>query len=97
MSNSTITKEKLAKHLQNNLGLCLAICDDFVNEMFQEITNLILRDKKIMMHKFGTWKVSTKKERPGFDIHAGKSVKIPTRNVLQFKSCKLLRDQLNER
>jgi len=91
----TLTKEKIAKHLQSNIGLSPAICEDFVSKTFEEIINLILRDEKIMIHKFGTWIINSKKERPGFNILKGDAVNISARKVLQFKSCKLLRDKLN--
>lgn len=95
IESSTLTKEKIAKNLQSHIGLSLAICEDFVSKTFEEIINLTLRDEKMMIHKFGTWKIHNKKSRPGFNILKGNAVNISARNVLQFKSCKLLRDKLN--
>lgn len=92
---SALTKEKIVNNVQKELGLSKAICNELVNTIFDEMSRLIVRDEKLMIHKFGTWNVKYKDERPGFNIHKGDAVKIPSRRVLQFKSCKILRDTLN--
>jgi len=95
MSNSTITKEKIAQSLNRKLGFSVAICEDIITSLFEEAELLLIRDKKLMLNKFGTWRTSIKKERPGFDIHKEKSMQISSRKVLQFSSSNILRDKLN--
>ena len=92
---NTITKDKIAKGLQSEMGISCSICEELVDIIFDEMTQLILRDGKLMLHKFGTWKVNHKKGRPGYNISSNVAVHIPPRSVLQFTSSQLLRGRLN--
>lgn len=93
--STTITKEKIAQDLHKEMGLSFLICEEIVNKIFTEMTDLILRDEKLMLHRFGTWKLHRKNPRPGFNITHGNHVNIPARTVLQFTSSNLLRQKLN--
>ncbi|MFK7973245.1 MAG: HU family DNA-binding protein [Rickettsiaceae bacterium] len=92
---STITREKIAQHLCNELGFSVAICSDIVKQTFAEILDLTQKDQKTMLQNFGTWKINEKAARPGFNIHTKEEVSIEPRTVLRFLPAKTLKIQIN--
>ena len=92
----TITKEKIAEKLKEQLGLSATLCEEIVTHSFSEILRLTKRDEKTMLQNFGTWKLNRKKNRPGFNIHSGESVEIKPRTVLRFLPSRPLKEKINK-
>ena len=92
----TITKEKIAEKLKNELGFSAPICEEITTSIFTEILHLTKRDDKTMLQNFGTWKINHKKTRPGFNIRLGQPVEIKARTVLRFLPSKPLKEKINK-
>lgn len=91
----TITKEKIVEKLKEQLGLSATLCEEITNYTFSEILHLALRDDKIMLQNFGTWKINQKKTRPGFNIRSGERVEIKPRKVLRFLPSRPFKEKIN--
>jgi nucleoid DNA-binding protein len=93
---ATVTKEKIAAKLKDQLGLSLSLCEEITIHIFAEILRLTKRDQKLVLQNFGTWKIRHKKSRPGFNIHAGNSVSIPPRIVLRLAPSRTFKERINQ-
>jgi|GEM_PF-1000925 nucleoid DNA-binding protein len=93
---ATITKEKIADQLRNNLGLSALICEDITLHMFSELLEMTENTNKTTLQNFGTWKINYKDSRPGFNIKTGDAVSIEARNVLRFTPAKAFKKQIND-
>ena len=78
----TITKEKIAAQLKNNLGLSSLICEEITLNVFSELLEITQNTDKISLQNFGTWQINHKDTRPGFNLKTGASVPIEARAVL---------------
>ncbi len=94
---NTITKEKIAENLRNQLGFSVSICEDIVSEVFSQIIDLSISEQKVMLQNFGTWKINNKKSRPGFNIHTGAAVDIAPRSVMRLIPSKSLKEIINSK
>ena len=93
----TITKEKIANHLKNHLGLSSLICEEITQNVFSELLELTRREGKTNLQNFGTWKINHKEDRPGFNIKTGKAVNIKARKVLRFTPSQSFKKQINKK
>ncbi|MDG1436273.1 MAG: HU family DNA-binding protein [Rickettsiaceae bacterium] len=91
----TITKEKIALHLKEQIGLSSLICEEIVLNIFSELLELTKSTGKTSLPNFGTWKIHNKKERPGFNIQTGDTVNIEARTVLQLSPAQSLKHKIN--
>ncbi|MES2214898.1 MAG: HU family DNA-binding protein [Pseudomonadota bacterium] len=90
----TITKEKLSQKLHDKLGLSAAICEDLVSEIFVSAADIICSSTNLKIKNFGSFNISTKKERPGMDWVSGSSISIPERRVIRFTPSRNLKARL---
>lgn len=93
---TTITKEKIADQLKNNLGLSSLICEDITLHLFSELLQMTKDHSKTTLQNFGTWKINCKDSRPGFNIKTGDPVSIEPRNVLRFTPSIAFKKQINK-
>jgi nucleoid DNA-binding protein len=91
----TITKEKIAEKLKEQLGLSATLCEEITTQTFSEILHLAKRDDKIMLQNFGAWKINQKETRPGFNIRSGERVEIKPRKVLRFLPSRSFKEKIN--
>ena len=96
-SASTITKEKIAERLKEQLGFSSLICEEITATIFSELLELTKNEGSVALQNFGTWKINHKKSRPGFNIKAGHAVDIKERNVLRFIPSRAFRNKINEK
>lgn len=96
-SNTTITKEKIAEQLKNQLGFSSLICEEITATIFSELLTLTKNEGSVALQNFGTWKINHKKSRPGFNIKAGHSVNIKARRVLRFIPARAFRNEINDK
>lgn len=91
----TITKEKIAEKLKEQLGLLATLCKEITTQTFSEILHLAKRDDKIMLQNFGAWKINQKETKPGFNIRSDERVEIKPRKVLRFLPSRSFKEKIN--
>lgn len=94
-NNMTITKEKISEELKKHSGLSSLICKDITDLFFQNVFNLTKEDGKLNLPNFGTFCISSKNERPGFNVKTGEEVKIPARTVFKFLPSRSFKEKIN--
>jgi DNA-binding protein HU-beta len=64
------------------------VMDEFINIVRDEV---FTKEREMRLQGFGTFKATHRNARKGFDIQSRKSIDLPARKVLTFKSSKDLR------
>lgn len=90
----TITKEKLASHLKNQMGLSALVCEEIINVMFDEIIEQTTDNTKTTLTNFGKFFINHKKERPGFKVKTGEPIQVKPRIVLRYTPARSFKDGL---
>jgi integration host factor subunit alpha len=91
-----ITKEQIALHLKDKIGLSSVICSEIVDNFFSEILKLTKQDQKLVLQKFGTFAIRHKKQRPGRNLRKKESITIPARTVMSFSPSTNLKASVNQ-
>jgi len=91
----TVTKEKIAGRLAENLGLSHTLCEEIVYTIFQEIVDLVKVEKKMTLKNFGKFYINHKEARPGLNIRTKDIVPIAARDVLRFTPSRLFKSKIN--
>ncbi len=92
---NNITRDDIADYINQEFGLTKKDCNDFVNEIIEEIILGLIENKIVKIHNFGTFKVKSKKSRIGRNPKTKKEVIIQARNVISFIPSKHILKKLN--
>ncbi len=95
MKTKTITKEKIAEHLQETLGLSGVICENLVSQIFESATDLICEHSYLTIKNFGSFEIKHKKSRPGVNLSTMEPKSISERKVVTFTPSRSLKAKLN--
>ena len=83
-----ITRDSIAKFIHQEFGLTKIDCNDFVNDLIEEIISGLIAHKLVKIHNFGTFKIKNKKKRIGRNPKTKEDIMIPSRNVISFRISK---------
>jgi len=92
---SNITRDDIAEYINQEFGLTKKDCNDFVNEIIEEIILGLQKNNIVKIHNFGTFKIKSKKSRLGRNPKTKKEVMISARNVVSFIPSKHILKKLN--
>ncbi len=92
---ANITKNSIADHLNDRLGLSKRFCNDIVNTIFEEIISLSVSDSIIKIKNFGSFSIVKKSARHGNIISKNKKIDIQERFILKFSPSRNLKEQIN--
>jgi len=92
-----ISRNEIADFIYEKFGLAKKDCFDIVNDIFEEIILGIIKDKKVKIHNFGTFKLKSKKQRIGRNPKTKENFIISSRNVTTFSISKNTLDILNKK
>lgn len=93
----TITKENIAQELHTKLGFSTSICEEFVQELLEEIYALTRQSSSLTIANFGKFYINHKKARPGFNIHNNAPIEVKPRSVMRFIPSALLKNKVNKK
>lgn len=97
MDKQNISRDEIAEALKNEFGFNRKLCLDIVNDIIDIIIQGLQTDKKVKIHNFGTFKLNNKKSRIGRNPKTGEEYEISSRNVITFKSSKILLGYINNK
>ena len=90
-----MNKTTLAESIAQQTGLSKANAKEALNATLNAITEALSSGEKVTLIKFGTFGVSKRAERTAKVPSTGKEVKIPSMNVVKFKSGTELKNAIN--
>ena len=98
---NNITRNEISEFINNEFGLSKKDCDDFVNNLIEQIIIGLKESGLVKIHNFGTFKIKYKKERIGRNPKTKEEFMISSRNVISFtpskKILKFINKENNER
>ncbi len=92
---TSITKEKIACMLKAKLGLSSLICEEIVNQIFNNIQQMASK-QRLTLAGFGIFCTRIKKPRPGINFHTKEVVIIPEKEVIRFIPARKLKLLINK-
>ncbi len=67
--------------------------DDGVREVFQTVTEVLLREGRVEIRGFGTFELVRRKARKARNPRTGDRINVPATTVVRFKPARLLKDR----
>ena len=95
-NQNNFTREDIAESLHADFGLTKKDCIIFVNDIIYIIIGGLKTKVYVKIHNFGSFKVTRKKSRIGRNQKTMEDIMISERNVLKFKSSKMILDYINK-
>ena len=95
MLKKNLTRETLSKKIYQTLGFSFNLSNKLVNDVFEEILNGLIKNDKVKIASFGTFKKSIKNERVGRNPKTKEEVIISQRAVVKFKASEQLKNKIN--
>lgn len=92
----TITRKELAAILSEKTGFTVKESAEFLDRVFEILTETLERGEKIKIHGFGNFVVREKRARRGRNPKTGEALQISARRVVTFKPSPMLRKALNK-
>ena len=88
-------KKILSKKIYNEIGISQAYNEIITNDLIF-ILKAIIKDGKLNIKNFGTFKILNKKERIGRNPKTKKIYTIEARKSISFKSSQKMNDKINK-
>ncbi|PHR54245.1 MAG: integration host factor subunit alpha [Robiginitomaculum sp.] len=95
MRGKTVTRADLADSLIREVGLSRQDSSDFVDRIFDLISDELARGKSVKLSSFGAFHVRDKNQRMGRNPKTGEEVSIEPRRVIVFKSSQVLKERVD--
>lgn len=92
----TLTKAKLAAHVEDEVGLEGPLAMALVEHFFEEITVTLEKGEEVQLFGLGCFSVRQKNAREARNPRTGDKVRIPPRKVVSFHTSSALRKILNQ-
>ncbi len=89
-----LTKNNLAKKITSKIGISSLYSDELISDIIN-ILKILIKEKKINITNFGTFKLIHKKERVGRNPKNKKEYIITARKSLSFKVSKKIDNKMN--
>ena len=87
-----ITKQKLAHHLSDTVGLTARECAALVDTVFDTIRSTLSTGEDVQLSSFGKFTLHEKLARPGRNPKNGQPFEITARRVVTFRASPKLRE-----
>ena len=84
-NNENLSILKLSKIISLKLGLSIRLTENFTNEVFIQLTELLRLKKTISIKNFGSFKIMFKKERLGRNPKTKEEFVIKKQKSISFK------------
>jgi integration host factor subunit alpha len=96
MVKKNLTRKVLSNKIYQELGYSKNFSSKLIDNLFENLVVELIKNDKIKISTFGTFKVISKKQRIGRNPKTKVEVKIKPRKVVTFKSSILLKEKLNQ-
>ena len=89
-------KIELAKRIAEETGLTAFKAEAVVDVILEEIKTSLSTGESVILRRFGTFDVRSKRARAGRNPKTGESAPIAARRVVRFRSGKTLKASVND-
>lgn len=95
MSNKNLTRKEISEAIHTKLGYPKSSCSKLVDSFLQTMKSTLIESESIKLVHFGTFNVKDKMPRKGRNPQTGEEITIKERQMINFRSSKKLRQQIN--
>lgn len=88
--DAKITLPRLAAIMAQHSGLKKKVCEDFLRELFNIISDSLENGDAVKIKEFGTFKLLAVESRRSVNVATGKSIEIPAHHKISFTPAKEL-------
>ena len=95
MVKKNLTRKDLSIKIYQTLGFSKRFSSVIIDNFFEGLVEELIKENKIKISSFGTFKIINKKERIGRNPKTKVEAKIPSRKVATFKPSLFIKEKLN--
>ena len=96
MQKRNYKRKSLANEIYKKMGFSKNFSSNFIDTFFENLTTEIIKNNKIKITSFGTFKILNKNQRIGRNPKTKDQAIISSRKVLKFKASSLFKRRLND-
>ncbi len=96
MEKKNLTKQDIAEKINQRLGFSKQESKEFIDSFFSIIQEKVKIGEVVKIPKLGNFSMKKKRERYGRNPKTGIEAIIKKRNVVRYKSSKLLKENINK-
>ena len=96
MVKKNLTRKNLTNKIFQNLGFSKNFSSIIIDDFFENLIQELIKNNKLKISSFGTFKVISKKERIGRNPKTKIETKISSRKVATFKPSLLIKEKINK-
>jgi len=96
MQKRNYKRKSLANEIYKKMGFSKNFSSNFIDTFFENLTTEIIKNNKIKITSFGTFKILNKKQRIGRNPKTKEQAIISSRKVLKFTASSLFKRRLND-
>jgi DNA-binding protein HU-beta len=89
-----VNKAQLIENVARALGVSKASVERTVNELLEEVRKAVGRGKTVSLSGFGTFRLRTRKARPGRNPQTGKRIRLKATRFVSFRAGRPFREAL---
>ena len=97
IDKQNISRDDIAEAIKTDFGFNRKLCLEIVNDVIDIIIEGLIKDRKVKIHNFGTFKLNKKNSRIGRNPKTKEEYNISSRNVITFKASKILLKFINSK
>tara|TARA_B100000029_G_C16853928_1_gene696605 strand:+ start:75 stop:368 length:294 start_codon:yes stop_codon:yes gene_type:complete len=97
MLKKSLTRKKLRDKIFQDVGFSKNFSSALIDDFFESLTNEIVKESKVKITSFGTFKILNKKERVGRNPKTKIEAKISARKVVKFIPSSIVKEKLNKK
>jgi len=90
-----LTKKDIINSIYMQIGFSKKISDNLFDDILDVIVDNLIKHKKLKISNFGTFRIKSKKSRPGYNFKTKEKKLIKERNVVLFKPSKEFKKFIN--
>ncbi len=90
-------KEEFVKSLAKDLGWSISKTDKVLEEFFNLVSEVLVKEGKLNLYKFGIFTVKHKASRKGRNPKTGDELILPPKDYPYFKASKSIVEAINKR
>ena len=95
MVKKNLTRKHLSSKIYQVLGFSKNFSSIIVDDFFETMANELIKENKVKISSFGTFKIINKKERVGRNPKTKVEATIASRKVVTFKPSLFIKKKLN--
>jgi len=96
LEKKNLTKQDIAEKINQRLGFSKQESKEFIDSFFSIIQEKVKIGEVVKIPKLGNFSMKKKRERYGRNPKTGIEAIIKKRNVVRYKSSKLLKENINK-